>query len=688
MRPEAKPFIVFAIALAAASAAAAPAGRIAAPSGGRRAAGLQNEVSVILKLVQVFVADRYGRPVTELGPSDFELLDNGRPQAITAFEAHSLALPDRPAERRAEAAAPLRAGPETVKGRKFYFVFDYFMNDPGGIRKAKEAAVHFIDNRLAEGDQVGVLALSTDKGLRVLRELTADRDSARRTVREMSDVTRLRDADATFVPVPSAEEDEYDETGAENEAKLEECFRYVRELEDLAKALQAVEGLKNIVFFSRGLSLGALLQGGRQLLNTATGTFVLDSYNAMLEEISRSGSPVYAVNTEGHRRLPPPGSNAYYNSLAGGADALVGLADASGGTYFPTAAHVPDLTRKINETTAHYYVLGYSIGLAWDGRYHKLEVRVKKPGCEVRAQAGYYDAKSFADLTPLEKDIQLMDAVLGKASPFLDPSAIPLRAQPFSPAPAAGEANCFLMAELSPAVRESAGGSRSELAFYVFDDKGGVVASRRGEADLSGLRAPAVCAYSPVALPPGGYEAKFVLRDPVSGRTAVGKCGFAVPYPAAEGFGREEEAAFRLEAPLLLRVGREAAYVKATAKDEADAGPSLDAVFPFVASGTSPFIDALEAGAGPLAAVARVRPGGGSPPPDLEWTARFIHLETGRERTVEVGEVASQEVGGARAFLLEIERPDLEPGEYALVIGAGVEDGGRRVEAECRLRVK
>jgi VWFA-related protein len=684
MNPKAKFFVILMIGLAAA-AASGPVGQAAAPPGGRRPAGLQNEVNVILKLVQVFVADRYGRPVTGLEPADFELLDNGRPQVVTAFEAHSLALPDRATAGPAGAAA---APTEAVRGRKFYFVFDYFMNDPGGIRKAKEAAVHFIDNRLAEGDQVGVLALSTDKGLRVLRELTTDRDSASRTVREMADVTRLRDADATFVPVPSADEDADDETGAENEAKLEECFRYVRELENLAKALQAVDGLKNIVFFSRGLSLGALLQGGRQLLNTATGTFVLDSYNTMLEEISRSGSPVYAVNTEGHRRLPPAGSNPRAEAQKSGAGALVGLADASGGTYFPTAAHIPELTRQISETTAHYYVLGYPIGVTWEGRYHELSVRVKRPGCNVRAQGGYFDPKSFADLSPLEKDIQLMDAVLGKASPFLTPSAIPLQALRFSAVPEPGGANCFLMAELPRPVGGSAGGSKSELAFFVFDGKGVLVLSRKSEADLSGLRDRAVYAYSPLALAPGSYEARFALRDPDSGRTSVGAAAFSVPTAMEDGPSLTEEAGLRLEPPLLLRIGRQAAFLKAAANENEAGLPSLDAVYPFVTVKTVPLVGDLEAGAGPFAAAVRVRTMGRAEPSDLEWTARFIHIETGRETPVEVSEVAIQAARGALAFLLEIERPNLEPGEYTLELRAADGNSGRRALTEARVRVR
>jgi hypothetical protein len=40
---------------------------------------LQYEVSVTLKLVQVFVTDKQGRPVKDLNKSDFEIFDNGLP---------------------------------------------------------------------------------------------------------------------------------------------------------------------------------------------------------------------------------------------------------------------------------------------------------------------------------------------------------------------------------------------------------------------------------------------------------------------------------------------------------------------------------------------------------------------------------------------------------------------------------
>ena len=51
---------------------------------------LQHEVTVTLKLIQVFVTDKKGNPITDLAKSDFVLHDNGKLQDITDFERHVL----------------------------------------------------------------------------------------------------------------------------------------------------------------------------------------------------------------------------------------------------------------------------------------------------------------------------------------------------------------------------------------------------------------------------------------------------------------------------------------------------------------------------------------------------------------------------------------------------------------------
>jgi len=49
---------------------------------------IQHQVVVTLKLIQVYVTDKKGHPVTDLSSEDFIIYDNGKVQTITEFEKH------------------------------------------------------------------------------------------------------------------------------------------------------------------------------------------------------------------------------------------------------------------------------------------------------------------------------------------------------------------------------------------------------------------------------------------------------------------------------------------------------------------------------------------------------------------------------------------------------------------------
>jgi len=61
---------------------------------------LQYEVTVTLKLVQVYVTYKNGNPVTDLTKNDFILYDNGKLQEITDFEKHLLIQPEKRSKKR------------------------------------------------------------------------------------------------------------------------------------------------------------------------------------------------------------------------------------------------------------------------------------------------------------------------------------------------------------------------------------------------------------------------------------------------------------------------------------------------------------------------------------------------------------------------------------------------------------
>jgi hypothetical protein len=117
---------------------------------------LQYEVSVSLKLIQVFVMDKQGRPVTDLNKSDFEIYDNGILKTITEFEKHLLVRPAIKPEPQ-KIAVPA-AAPQPKLNRKFFFVFDLQHSDVPGFARSKKAAYHFLDTQVQATDEIGVLS--------------------------------------------------------------------------------------------------------------------------------------------------------------------------------------------------------------------------------------------------------------------------------------------------------------------------------------------------------------------------------------------------------------------------------------------------------------------------------------------------------------------------------------------------
>ena len=132
---------------------------------------LQYEVSVTLKLVQVFITDKQGKPVRDLNPSDFEIYDNGQAKTITAFEKHFLAAAEKKPEQQKPSDLQAQAVPPAPKfpklNRKIFFILDIQQNDGLGFLQTKKAALHFMDTQVQPTDEVGVLSYQVRIGLKM-----------------------------------------------------------------------------------------------------------------------------------------------------------------------------------------------------------------------------------------------------------------------------------------------------------------------------------------------------------------------------------------------------------------------------------------------------------------------------------------------------------------------------------------
>jgi VWFA-related protein len=238
---------------------------------------LQHEVSVTLKLVQVYVTDRKGNPVTDLRKEDFIVYDNGRPVGITEFEKHVIPIARSDGGRVEEKIIPTpvaAARRVQLLARRFFLFFDFAYNNLGGIKKAKEAALHFIDYDVLPGDEVGLLSISMLKGLVIHEYLSTDHRKVRDAVAALDpgEVVAGRAADIEeeywrrmAEGKPPDKEGQLGvkplgELNADRQAAKSQALLIVRRITELAKALRNVPGQKHFIFFSTGVP-GSMIYG-------------------------------------------------------------------------------------------------------------------------------------------------------------------------------------------------------------------------------------------------------------------------------------------------------------------------------------------------------------------------------------------------------------------------------------------
>lgn len=685
----------------------------ASPAVGSRFSGTQDEkdqiplrhdVTVTLRLVQVQVVDKSGQPVTDLEKSDFALKDNGKPRVITDFEKHispEAAMPPEP-------QSPASSGVSSRLNRKFMFFFDFAFNTPTGVRKAKEAALDFIDTRISPDDEIGVVSYSARMGLKLHEFLTRDHAKVRQIIADLGGARAMGRAidmrDRYYEELKSLNEalgltggggsssSEWIEiTKAIEQKNYESCVTdFTAQAKDLALSLRYVPGQKNIIFFSSGIANFILY--GKRLEGTA-GYYVSlsdnwgnsalrEAFSDMSKALASSNCIIYTVNVLGQAsgrfddRMLFQGSGSYDDKNLSGDLSLKQLAGETGGRYFDNVKNYETINKEIQRSTGSYYVLGYYIDDRIDGKYHKVEVEVKRKGCRVFGQKGYFDPKPFSEHTANEKLLQLIDLALSDRPYLQEAVNFPLIVLPYALGAKAGLA---FLAKVPAGKIVQAAGQRVEALTLVFDQKQDVVAFKREE--VAGWPASQEDAFvsSLISLDPGEYQCRVVLRNMETGMGARGSCRVSI----AAG----QSSRFMLLAPLILRPGKGTVFVNgATATIKNPARVLFTDIYPFDTERYCPLTEPLAGTNTELSVVVRCQ-GSGLRNPELVFSAQLVAVSSGEIVPVSTSVVKQSENGQAFVSELRLITGELKPGEYTLTLFAGEKNSGQSSTATNSFKV-
>jgi len=640
---------------------------------------LRYEVTVTLKLIQVYVTDKKGNPVMDLGKNDFVIYDNGKKQSITEFERHLLHRPPSETTVQPETIkeSPLPA-PRELMSRKFFLLFDFAFNNAKGILKAKEAALHFLDTQLQPQDELGLLSYSALKSLTLHEYLTFDHGKVRKIVesfglrdiagraenleeeywRDISGVNPLDaskrggvfDKEKETWQLPKIYEDFYPETKKffQLTGTRIHVSNFIQKIEELANALGYIPGYKHIILFSSGLPY-SLMYGiqspfGRIKFEGSFGdSFLRERYESLLKGLAASNSTFYALDTE---------DSAI--KIAGdvrvrGAFSLQKMANATGGKYFGNINNYEKDLEKIQNLTGFYYVLGYYIDERWDGEYHEIKVKVNRPGCEVHAQKGYFNPKPFNEYSKLEKTLHLVDLALSENPLFQTPVRFPLVVLPCV---IKGKPNLALFSKIPMEKTQELSEKDVELVNAIFDKEGNIVKIAREKVDFSKLPGGNIYHSALLPLDPGEYKCRLVIRNLETGRGAVASSSVEVL--------KSPDYGIQLYSPLLLKPEKDAFYLKE---------PFI--AYSFDSSQYSPLVEELTQGTNRISAVVRCS-FSGIQQPDINLSANLIHHLADTEKTIPatISILNKYQEEDTEVFLIELKTEELQSGEYSLYLFA------------------
>jgi VWFA-related protein len=441
-------WLLFALGLAGAAAAqgakpaAAPAKAAEKPAAKTDAKAAKTEdfvdiVNVSVVNVDVYVTDKKGNAVNGLSKSDFQLFENNRPVEITNFYAVSGGRAVTPAVDIAQAAplepatpgvlAPLAPPdadptqlPENQKLRLIVYI-DNFNLRPFDRNRVMREIRAFIGQKLSRGDQL--MLVTYDREMHIRRTFTSDPSLIAAAMLDLEKISAQgvhadsdrRDALQKITDSQSVSEAEGYASSYAQSAFNDLSFS-VDALKKMVDALAGMPGRKAVLYVSDGLQMIAgqdvyyAVQSkyGEQ---SNTGTLSLDfSISRRLDELTAQANAnrvtFYTIDAAGLRSYE---SNSAANQgpgpQAAGLSQLVDsiqisnlqstlqtLAEKTGGVAILNSNVIMPRLEKIATDFNSYYSLGYTPPHYGDGRYYKIEVKVKgRKDLQVRHREGYRD---------------------------------------------------------------------------------------------------------------------------------------------------------------------------------------------------------------------------------------------------------------------------------------------------------
>ncbi|MGE5124668.1 MAG: VWA domain-containing protein [Betaproteobacteria bacterium] len=503
--------------------------------------------AVELVRLDALVLDEDERPVTGLKPADFEVMEGGRPQAVTSFEPVVVrgARPQPADEPARLSAAHLRAPSE---GRCVLLFVDDVHLSPPVAERVRASLRRFLETDVREGDWVTLVAPFqqlwwTARNAWEYRQLDAvvAQLEGHGSGDSFADWARVRSLEYGR---PGTGGESAAVTGAgSGTSRGPGQFAVVGDPNAPVQQEQAIA----LVQRRTGMTLGGLQQaleslvkqrGHKSLVLISEGFLLLPrmpGYEQAVDTARRANVAIHFVDPRGLQT----GSGA---ALALTLSDTEGIVKVTGGTLFSGNDPEAGLRRVMAESDA-YYLLGYEPTQTGPGE-RKVEVRVLREGLTVRARTRYFVAATPQPGKPVKRKparaVEKSPALAAIRS-LADTTDLPLRVSTLYFEPSHGrEVATMLATEVVPPP-----GKAGERLFKLVSEARARGGGPPVRDEFEG--SPRVTPGVPVvlarqwSLTPGVWQLRLFVEDTVTKRIGTLVHTFEVP----------DAKAFRMSTPIL-----------------------------------------------------------------------------------------------------------------------------------------
>jgi VWFA-related protein len=491
-----------------------------------------------------------GRPIKDLRPDEIEIVEGGAPRPILLFQHF-----EEPAVAYGEAAlravsAEVSSNRAAPRGHLYLIIFDQRHIVSGNEQVARRAAETFLRTAMRPSDRVAVVGIPgpgpftgfTADRTRVISELQKVQGTMQRMVESpqgkfsvheayeaaagndavISEILLRQNADLSAdvgAAVTGAPTDRAVARAAEDSSTIKKIVMEnaramvaredtdsrdtLQRIVDVLEQYRAIEGRKTVLFFSEGFEQPNLTREMERVAAAAAESYAVFYAFDLTRRQQLAEQATLAATTEASEvlaRMEP----------------LANLAGETDGVFVPDAAsHLDEAMGRLADQTQDYYLVGFSpsaAATASPGAYHRVSIRVHRPGARVSARTGYAVGAGGAPVRRTAIDSAL-------AAPFSQQALRVAYTTYTMHSGNPGRARVILSLETDLPLRDGTNGM-ADVVFVVRDLRDGrVVASGTDTMPLPSTAAAGastgVGTYRVhFEVPPGSYMMRTVVREP------------------------------------------------------------------------------------------------------------------------------------------------------------------------------